>query len=90
MFYSREEVPDYMDCLLRYLYEEILPHVWRSPDYLNQEEKRAAAFQAMKNTFSEEQSRLYLTFEAEQNLLLSMNEELIFHAAFALGRAIYR
>ena len=80
----------YEECLFYY----IMGHEW--PDLLEQEayrllaERRDEALNALTETFTPEQRRLYMAYEPRCNAASSAELEYLFHKSFRLGLHLTR
>ena len=80
----------YEECLFYYIME----HEW--PDLLKQEayrllaERRDEALNALTETFTPEQRRLYRAYEPRNNAASSAELEYLFHKSFILGLHLAR
>ena len=79
---------DFITILLDYLSE----HRPFSPngDYVLRRTEESAALDALCQTFSPEQNKLFLTYEDARNAIASLSEDDFARAAFLLAREIYR
>ena len=83
---------------MKELMKEVLPilrdaayrQVQYPPEYAIQCRRAEAAYQALWDSFSPEQRKLYLRYEAERNAQEALEEEHLICRVFALARELYR
>jgi len=78
---------DYIDILLTHLSEQ-RPFSTQSEEAAQTEARRAT--QALWETFSPRQRKLFLAYESAQNAVNTLSEDAYARAAFLLAREIYR
>ena len=78
---------DYITVLLKRLTEHSPSANWES---LVRQTRQNQAGEALRNTLSPEQRRLFLRYEEAHNALASVSEEIFARQAFLLAREIFR
>ena len=76
--------------LLPYLREAAHRQVQYPQAYLSQRWQAEAAYQALWDSFSAQQRKLYIRYEAQRNAQETMEEEQLIRQVFALVRELYR
>ena len=76
--------------LLPYLREAAHRQVQYPQAYLSQRRQAEAAYQALWDSFSAQQRRLYLQYEELRNAQEATEEDQLICQAFALARELYR
>ena len=76
--------------LIPYLREAAYCQAQYPQAYLSQRRRTEAAYQALWRSFSAQQRKLYIRYEAQRNAQEAMEEEQLIRQVFALVRELYR
>ena len=80
----------YEECLFYYIMEHEWPGLLEQEAYRLLAERRDEALNALTETFTPEQRRLYLAYEPRSNAASSAELEYLFHKSFILGLHLAR
>ena len=80
----------YEECLVYYIMEHEWPGLMEQEAYQVLAESRDEALNALTETFTPEQRRLYMTYEPRYNAACSAEMQYLFHKTFCLGLHLAR
>ena len=80
----------YEECLYYYIMEHVWPGLLGQEAYRLLAERRDEALNALTETFTPEQRRLYMTYEPRYNAACSAEMQYLFHKSFILGLHLAR
>lgn len=81
---------DPLRAFLPYLQEAACRSSMSDPEYLTLRRNTSRSSQALWNTFSKKQRKLFLTFEADNNAQSAAEEEHLILQALQLARKLYQ